>query len=675
MLEARRPADAVAIVVGIDHYRYGQAWQLAGPGSDALRCVDWLRTRGVKATKIALFLAARSWTDDAEVAAWVAKNKWKKKRPATQDAIKHFINEELSTIKADALFVYWGGHGVVDDRAHLNYLYTEDATEGNPYCVCTQDLMTALQAPRFGHLLEQVAVFDACANPYADTGESALPIAAALVRPNAANRDITQCQLFAASPGRRAANVSERRTGLFSQAYFAEIRQADAADGPDATKRWPDFIAAFIATLEGIEARELGQQQPFLDLSGPGVKRRVGEPPGASASVAGLLALVDTQTDAPPTLLYRLYLRSLADANRALSRDAGPARWLRDLDDQRQLDASQAPPLVEFAERLARELKQSDDLAHKALSDWVIEQTRERRSARTALRDALDAEESGRGPRATLFVEFDSQQSGLLHWWLQAPDPRDCSARVEIRVEPTSEHGLAEQLAAITAHAERRLGHRYTLAVGLVVPDTLLASGIESTAVAFEDAGLQDKPIPLNQRYPVTLHWGRRARARDEADAPINAWRAAVSKLKPRIKANGGADVVWLDNAVPGGAKPLEAALVSLLAPRSAGICLGLGHAASIGKATPVDIVDCLRKGVPCFFWLTRVPEGEPEVRKALCDAFAALKASEAPAELFERLKSARETDPACTVRLVWDEPGHLPLAQIFEAPSQGDAA
>lgn len=676
MLESR-PAKSAAIVVGVDHYGYGERWQLAGPGSDALKCVDWLLARGLKATNIALFLSDQSWKSDAEVAAWVAKNKWKKPRRALRDEIVRFVDKELDALKAEALFVYWGGHGVVDDRTHRNYLFTEDAAVDTPYCVCTQDLMGALQGPRFRHLSEQVAVFDACANPFADSGESALPAAAAFAAPGAVDRDIKQCLLFASAAGKRAANVSERRTGLFSQAYFAEIARLDAAGDEAGAKRWPDFLEAFEGTLGGIEALQLDKQQPFVELAWPGRQlRRSGEPPGVSARVSSLLALVQ-KTEALPGLLYRLYLRSLADSTRAVERDAGIERWLRDLDDLRPRDAAQPPPLVEFAERLARELRRGNNEGHEELSQWVIEQTRARVNARAALMAALDAEEKAARPRATLFIELDAQQHNRLHWWIHTPDPQHRSARVAVQAEDAPGKDLAAQLCAITAQAEQKVGHRYVLAVGFIVPDTLLASRIESTAVAFEDDGLQGEPTPLNQRYPVTLHWDRRVRARPEVGGkPVNAWRQALDTLGPRFKAGGGADVVWLDPAAPGGAKPVAAAAMKLLAAKGTAVCLGLGHPPATDANTPDDIIGCLREGVPCFFWLARAPEGETDARKALCEAFAALKASEAPVELFERLvRAANEADPVSTVRLVWDEPGHLPPTDIFEAPPAGETA
>ena len=210
------------------------------------------------------------------------------------------------------------------------------------------------------------------------------------------------------------------------------------------------------------------------------------------------------------------------------------------------------------------------------------------------------------------------------------------------------------------------------------MPDTLLASRIESTEVAFEDDGLKGDPVPINQRYPVTLHWERRARARPEAGGkPVNAWRQAVDGALAAFQ--GG----WRRRRGVAGCRR-----------RRWRAARGGCHGPAVGgqgnrrlprdratpppreRGTPDDIIGCLREGVPCFFWLARPPQGDAVARKALCDAFAALKASEAPVEFFQQLvKTADAADPVAAVRLVWDEPGHLPSAQVFEGPSSGESS
>jgi vWA-MoxR associated protein C-terminal domain len=171
----------------------------------------------------------------------------------------------------------------------------------------------------------------------------------------------------------------------------------------------------------------------------------------------------------------------------------------------------------------------------------------------------------------------------------------------------------------------------------------------------------------LNRRFPVTFHWQKRARAPLESGGPpIIAWRRVVGALGPRIAAGGGTHVVWMDAAGP------TAAAAALLTGN--GICVGVGHAApGAGEVTPKDIIGCLREGVPCFFWLAKPLKGRggAATRKALCRLFAQQEAREAPVSIGELLKLAKESDPLSSIRIVWDEPGHLPFIPGFANPAR----
>ncbi|MDP3799610.1 MAG: hypothetical protein Q8R06_21105 [Polaromonas sp.] len=663
MLETA-PSSTLAIVVGIDHYEYGEDWQLAGPAADALRCVDWLTDRGVPPDKIALFLSQKSWTEDEDVVKWAATRQWAGPRKATRSALSDYVDKELPGADAQALFVFWGGHGVVDDFQSRNYLFTEDATDGRPYCVAVQDLMGALHGQRFENFVEQMLVVDACSNPFADTGEVSRPSPAAFAR-SPISYNIKQFQIFSASEGKLAANVSERRSGRFTEALFGELKRHTSPG-------WPDFQAAFDDTLTGVERLSLGLQQPFLVIDWPGrARRRSGRPPSDSARVTSLLALIES-TSAAPALLYRLYKRSVPDINRALGHTA-IEQWLRDLDDSRPRDSNMPSPLIEFAERLTRELRGTEPQHSKDIIDWVNDNTKAKRNARNAMRKMLDTEMLAKRPRATLFMEIDADPPSELRWWVHAPDPVHCSAVQSVAIDTSLQSDIAARLRDITAEAEHTVGHHYDLMVGIIVPEKLLIGELESTKVQFEDGELAGPPIALNRRYPVTLHWHKRARAKpDTTGRPFNAWRQALSTLEPRIAAGGGADVVWLESAAgEDDADPSVVAAMKLLSSQGTGICVGVGHAPpGQGDKPPADIIGCLREGVPCFFWLAKAPKGVEAARKLLCDLFSQQKASEAPMSIGMLRKMAKGSDLLSSLRIVWDEPGHLPPAQAFEGPA-----
>ncbi len=652
------PAKTLAIVVGIDHYEYGDDWRLVGPAADALRCVDWLIARGVPVGNIALFLSGASW-EDAKVAQWVAQRNWPDKRRARRDDIVKHVDRGLTAGAADAqaLFLFWGGHGVVDDYvASSRYLYTEDAMEGSPYCIAVPDLMGALHGVRFERFVEQVLVVDTCANAFSDTGEQA-KAAPGSFTPSRLDSNIKQFQMFAASAGRLAVNESRRETGLFSEALFKAFAQ-------DEHEGWPEFDIAFERVWQEVKDGPLSQQQPYLVDAWPGrASRQLGRPPGSSSAVRDLQALI-ARTTVPPKRLYLLYQRSLPDPTRSIGH-ATIERWLRDLDDKRPRDENHPPPLIQFAERLGRDLQNAEFTA------WVDDRTRTNVNARQAMRDALDEEARARRERATLFIEADMKTQTL--WsWIHTPDARLCSLKEPIeKIDVRRSPDFAAAVATLTAEAEGVVGNRYDLMVGLILPEVLLMDDLASVEVPFEDEGLLN-PQPLNNRYPVTLHCHIRARAKQESTSKfVNAWRKVLDVLGPRIAGKGTADVLWLEQTGP--ASNIVAVARELLKD---GICIGLGHVPPLGEAAakmslPKEIQACLTEGVPCFFWLAHPPEKIADAKAELCRVFAGQEAREAPLSIGQLLRAAAPGDPLSSVRIVWDEPCHLPPNQAFENPVQ----
>ena len=207
--------------------------------------------------------------------------------------------------------------------------------------------------------------------------------------------------------------------------------------------------------------------------------------------------------------------------------------------------------------------------------------------------------------------------------------------------------------------------------VGLILPEVLLMDDLASVEVPFDDEGLLN-PQPLNIRYPVTLHCHLRARAKADSKSKfVNSWRKVLDVLGPRIAGKGTADVLWLEQQGP--ASNVVAVAQELLKD---GICIGLGHVppvadAAVKMSLPKEIQACLTEGVPCFFWLAHPPEKAAEARARLCKVFAGQEAREAPLSVGQLLRAAAPDDPLASVRIVWDEPCHLPSNQAFENPSQ----
>jgi len=204
--------------------------------------------------------------------------------------------------------------------------------------------------------------------------------------------------------------------------------------------------------------------------------------------------------------------------------------------------------------------------------------------------------------------------------------------------------------------------------VSLIVPDTLLLAELESLKVDFDGSG---RLVAFNRRYPVALHWRTRVFAgKDEGSRPVNGWRQALEVLKPRLAKGGGAGVLWLRSAtVDDDVDPIAEAWDALTQANGTAICVGVGHVGDAASAMPAEIRGCLTEGVPCFFWLAQAPGDESVARQALFDIFARLEACEAPLSIGRKIKAAKRGDLLSLVRIVWDEPGHLPPAHSLQTP------
>jgi len=669
MLDAA-PGRTLALVVGIDFYEYGDAWRLDGAAADALRFVDWLIRHKVPKANIALFLSSASWTGDLGVKAWEARNGWEARRNATGEDIANFVEKELKVWPGDGLLMYWGGHGVVDDIENLNYFYTEDAAADRPRGVNVQTLLKVLHGPGFAHLRQQVGIFDACATPLSATGERARMGEASFSVPNQRFEATAQFLMFSASSGQVALHASERRTGVFSEAIFAQL-----ATCSDTT--WPDFLDAFKAVMADVKNKHLGAQQPLLVINCQRMEAiRSGYAPGPPTRVSSLQALIEKRS-IPVGLLYRLYLRSLPDYARRIAH-GGLQGWLLHLDDSRPRAVHHPSPIIEFAERLGREIEQLQRADLDPGNGAVLRKWAKRRANALSYRvltDQLNAEEATKRGTATLFIEINTGAKRELRWWVQTPDPRSCSAQQLVALGPDPiEPALANHLRAIIGAAFDAVGHKYEPLVSFLLPAELLHKNFESTIVEFFDEGLPTEALPLNKRYPVLLHWHMRARPQVSGQA-IGAWRQALMRLGPRIRAGGGAEVVWLEPAI---AERFEdrfsLATEQLLSSQGSGICVGLGYIQSAGQGGISDVIaKCLRAGVPCFFWLERPPDDPAQAQTILCTLFGSEKATDAPVTVGKKRFSATEDDPLLSLRIVWDEPGYLPQDQEFRGPDQGE--
>ncbi|MFF4833080.1 caspase family protein [Streptomyces sp. NPDC001315] len=248
------PARVHALIVGVEAYDAGPAWDLPGPARDAVRFHRLLLDAGVPEERLRLHLAPLApYTPDVPYA------------PADHATLRRALVRELSAAQGDILWVWWGGHGVLDRDGRFR-LFCSDATTADKLGIDLDSALARYAGDAVPALTRQLWIVDAC-----ETFEEALgfreplpPDALPAGRPNLAHQ---QTVLRAAGRGRAAANDPVRGTGLFSDVLLGLLadRAAVLPGLPDPEELFP-AVRTRIAAL-----REAGRtlQHPEIRLQSP----------------------------------------------------------------------------------------------------------------------------------------------------------------------------------------------------------------------------------------------------------------------------------------------------------------------------------------------------------------------------------------------------------------------
>ncbi|MFD3586195.1 caspase family protein [Streptomyces sp. NPDC058683] len=269
------PARVHALVVGIEAYEAGDAWRLPGPARDAVRFWRLLRDAGVPETQLRLHLSALP-SYDPEVPY----------EDADQATLRRVLVRELSPVQGDMLWVWWGGHGVLDRAGRLR-LFCADASVTDKLGIDLDSALARFAGDAVPGLREQMWIVDACETFEEDLSfqEALPPDTLPVGRPNHVHR---QTVLRAAGRGRAAVNDPARATGLFSDLLLGLLADRSVAlPGP------PDPEELFPAVRAGIAAlRKAGRtlQHPEIRLQGP--DRAEILPPAAPPAVPRPLSAV-----------------------------------------------------------------------------------------------------------------------------------------------------------------------------------------------------------------------------------------------------------------------------------------------------------------------------------------------------------------------------------------------
>lgn len=291
-LTAPDPTRVHAVVVGIEHYRHLGNKELAGAAADAMRFARWLRRRGVPSQNITLLLTpmSTSWADLNEQAEELDVEI---KPVISRDQIIDRLAPSRTAAEGDVLYVYWGGHGLLD-RGDRRLLLCPDASDTDPRCLDLMDLREYLTRPDVARCRKQIYLVDACATFVQDQTRPAV-----LALPRGHRTSVQQFMLLAAAAGQAATQRTTGRTGAFSTAVMDWLEKHSPGLDTDLDALVAHVKEHFTEYRTGRGGRQLQTPvtlviQPFggdVEIrQGPATTASGGEPggePGGPAPKAG----------------------------------------------------------------------------------------------------------------------------------------------------------------------------------------------------------------------------------------------------------------------------------------------------------------------------------------------------------------------------------------------------
>nr|WSZ17569.1 caspase family protein [Streptomyces canus] len=225
-----------ALVVGVESYdEVSTDWRLPGAARDAVNFTRWITGPGrVPSANVRLFLSPLPENRLAD------HDGLPEVQPAFEADIKKALFRELPAREGDLLWIYWAGHGFMDERKELLLPYADATVESTSHLNLESALRwwssTSVNPRLFGH---QVAVVDACRVDYRGTPQ--LAFGNIDYGRGALTGERRQFVLYAARPGETAKNEPDRGSGLFTRKLLDTLGDMSVGqsirDLPDATRR------------------------------------------------------------------------------------------------------------------------------------------------------------------------------------------------------------------------------------------------------------------------------------------------------------------------------------------------------------------------------------------------------------------------------------------------------
>jgi hypothetical protein len=198
-----------AVLVAVEVYGTGSAWNLDGPVRDALAYRAWLLGQGVPAGSITV-LASPLPANRALLAA--AGVEW---RAADRERVHDVLFREVGTEAGDWLFVGWSGHGLVDLEGRRRLVYA-DAVAADLRCLDLDGALAAFRSDVAPGHPRQLWLIDAC-QTFTDAAGVGHTVRSDPVPRGRLRQVAGQHVVFACGPG-------EATSGVFTAAALELLR-------------------------------------------------------------------------------------------------------------------------------------------------------------------------------------------------------------------------------------------------------------------------------------------------------------------------------------------------------------------------------------------------------------------------------------------------------------------
>ncbi|QIJ65315.1 caspase family protein [Streptomyces sp. JB150] len=623
------PERTFALVVGVEQYDIGASMSLSGAARDALRFAAWLTdTAGVPRSNVRMLLSPLDRNRiDPEA------------KPATRENVEAALFKDLPDQNGDLLWIYWAGHGFLDDYNQLLLPYADATNRHTTHLNLTSALRwwksDKVSGGRFRRL---VAIGDSCRidkRRAKDLGFVTVDYQAGTPVP-----ERLQFTLYATRPGETAKNQAERDAGQFTHTLLGHL---DGMPLEYAVRGLVGVAQAVQADFTLMKKKGTAWQEPQFEIgrdwNGSSLFGDHWTDDGTASGPAGAPVLDqlawselgELLKDCPlPPYTFEAYRWAFEvtgcvppDEHRLPSQHL--TEIVRDLD-SRQGTSHPLPLALPFIRHLASRSSRSEWAAQA--ESWV-ERTRERLGAapvavppgRTPERPALHirlAPETGDAFRVGLWL-FDGDFRKVGDW----ERPMDLDA---VRVT------LGTHLLAATARPPARIEFH--------VPYDLLHEPFETWRIP---TGRGDRTAALGSRYEVVLRCPEERQGL--AEAPWrNKWRW--------YETHGG---LHPDAVRQIGDHEVCENLADELQLTEPPVCV----LAEVTESRVTETLDAvLDGGIPIAVWRRPAAEdGATGSIRALLGAepSAALDVQTLPARL-RRACSARHP-----LALLWDHPGRIP--------------